>query len=619
MNINHTRKQLERAKEYLSTEDFDKSEELCHSLCTELNSYPNITDNKEMLIIKGNVLLCLGTCHYKKMDFTVACSVYSQALDVFLLLGEKYLIARSLANIGMTHHYNNNYALGLDFTLKALKLFVELQEMESVARCQSLIARTYWVLADLSNALEYFEKALAIFHQLDNLNQIANVIGDIGLIYQDLKMYDKALEYYNKAFVLYYEIKDKSNEARIKGNIGAVYHNLEIHDTALRYLNESLSMFEELSLENNAIDVLESLGIVYQTVGNFAQAHVYMYRALGISERIHDRAKIATLNGSIGRLLLESEYSVHDITTAEVYLKKSIELNELLGRKQMVYEYLEVLSELYSKTQEWQKAYESQKRFHNVYMQVQSEEAIKQAQMLEHRRKIEESERDRQLKIARHEVTVNLLHKTLPPSIAERLMNGENNIADKFDNVTILFADIVGFTPLSARTTPKRMVELLNNLFTRFDKLTFQYKVERIKTIGDAYMVVAGAPEPCEDHAIRMMDFAFAMNKAMSDFCQEVDEKIQIRIGVNSGTAIGAVVGETKFSYDFWSDAVNTASRMESHGAPGKIHVSDDFKNAIIRTEDVLLRQSIYFIERGEINIKGKGMMNTYFLEKADV
>ncbi|MES2766554.1 MAG: adenylate/guanylate cyclase domain-containing protein [Bacteroidota bacterium] len=203
-----------------------------------------------------------------------------------------------------------------------------------------------------------------------------------------------------------------------------------------------------------------------------------------------------------------------------------------------------------------------------------------------------------------------LLLNVLPASIAKRLKSGERDIADHYECVSILFADIVNFTPLSAEFEPRKMVSLLNNLYTRFDRLTEHFGVERIKTIGDAYMVVGGAPEPCEDHAERIANFALAMQNEMKKFSLEFGRELLLRIGISSGEAVGAVVGEKKFAYDLWSDAVNTASRMESHGEPGKIHTTKEFKDA--------LGEKFSFLERTEITVKGKGIMTTYFLLESE-
>ncbi|HYI94183.1 MAG TPA: adenylate/guanylate cyclase domain-containing protein [Bryobacteraceae bacterium] len=199
-----------------------------------------------------------------------------------------------------------------------------------------------------------------------------------------------------------------------------------------------------------------------------------------------------------------------------------------------------------------------------------------------------------------------LLLNILPGPIAERLKGGETRIADNFAEVTVLFADIVGFTRLSSRTSPAEMVDLLNRLFTRFDACAQELGVEKIKTIGDAYMAVAGLPTPYEDHSHRMVKLALRMLEEVRDFSEETGAGLSVRIGINSGPAVAGVIGSTKFIYDLWGDTVNVASRMESHGVAGMIQVT--------RAVYEKLAGEFEFCERGEIEIKGKGVLETWLL-----
>ncbi len=213
-----------------------------------------------------------------------------------------------------------------------------------------------------------------------------------------------------------------------------------------------------------------------------------------------------------------------------------------------------------------------------------------------------------------------LLLNVLPPSIAERLKNGEKTIAEKLSAVSVLFADIVDFTGLSQSTTPEQLVEGLDRIFSEFDALAEKYGLEKIKTIGDAYMVVAGAPEPREDHAEAIASMAIEMLDAMQKFKSDISpDHIQLRIGIHSGEVVAGVIGKKKFAYDMWGDAVNMAARMESHGEAGKIHVSEVFANNFIhrRSEGKVPAemQKLQVSLRGEMEIKGKGLMQTYFLE----
>jgi adenylate cyclase len=199
-----------------------------------------------------------------------------------------------------------------------------------------------------------------------------------------------------------------------------------------------------------------------------------------------------------------------------------------------------------------------------------------------------------------------LLLNILPSPIADRLKISSEAIADGFAEVTVLFADIVGFTELSSRLSPKDLVHRLNEIFSAFDALADKHGLEKIKTIGDAYMVVGGLPEPRADHAIAMAHFAIDMRSALQQINQTLGESIDIRIGMNSGPVVAGVIGTKKFIYDLWGDAVNVASRMESHGKPGEIHVSEATYEKI--------RSHFQLESRGTVHIKGKGDMQTYWL-----
>lgn len=200
----------------------------------------------------------------------------------------------------------------------------------------------------------------------------------------------------------------------------------------------------------------------------------------------------------------------------------------------------------------------------------------------------------------------DLLLNILPKQIAERLKEGQSTIADSFPNVSVLFADIVGFSKLATRVSPTQLVGMMNEVFSAFDYLADYYKLEKIKTIGDAYMVVAGLPVERSDHADAIANIALDMQSSIETINKNSSETFRIRIGINSGPVVAGVIGKKKFLYDLWGDTVNTASRMESHGLPGRIHVTQFTYE--------LLEDKYVFEPRGEIEVKGKGKMSTYFL-----
>ncbi|QQE64526.1 adenylate/guanylate cyclase domain-containing response regulator [Leptolyngbya sp. BL0902] len=197
-----------------------------------------------------------------------------------------------------------------------------------------------------------------------------------------------------------------------------------------------------------------------------------------------------------------------------------------------------------------------------------------------------------------------LLLNILPKAIVEKLKQLQGSLADRFDDVTILFADIVNFTPLAAQTSPLSLVNWLNQVFSEFDRLADRYQLEKIKTIGDAYMVVGGLPLPSQDHAEAVMEMALAMQIAAAGMARSDGQAFQLRIGINTGAVVAGVIGIKKFSYDLWGDAVNIASRMESQGQPGKIQVTEETYRRV--------KHLYHFEAAGRVLVKGRGYLKIY-------
>lgn len=198
-----------------------------------------------------------------------------------------------------------------------------------------------------------------------------------------------------------------------------------------------------------------------------------------------------------------------------------------------------------------------------------------------------------------------LLLSLFPDSIAGKLRNSNQSIADSFENVTILFADIVGFTRYASNMPPGELVAMLDEIFSEFDALADKYGVEKIKTIGDSYLAVCGLPVPNENHCQSIANMALEINQVIKEK-YTAKYNLTLRIGIHTGHAVAGVIGNKKFVYDIWGDCVNIASRFEACGHPEKIHITEDVKN--------VLGDAYVYEDGGEIAIKGKGMMHSYYL-----
>ncbi len=243
------------------------------------------------------------------------------------------------------------------------------------------------------------------------------------------------------------------------------------------------------------------------------------------------------------------------------------------------------------------------KPFNPVVLRARLKACLERKKWLDReRRYLEQIEQEK----AKHEA---LLHHILPGEIVTRLNDGEAVIADRFDDVTILFADLVGFTEMATKIPAADLVALLNRIFSRFDRLCHELGVEKIKTIGDGYMVAAGLPEPRDDHAVAVATLGARLLTSLDEVNAEQKTSLRLRVGMHTGTVIAGVIGEHRFLYDVWGENVNLASRMESHGEPGRIHLSEQTR--------LELGQCFAVEKRGAIEIKGLGKLETFFLAGA--
>lgn len=203
-----------------------------------------------------------------------------------------------------------------------------------------------------------------------------------------------------------------------------------------------------------------------------------------------------------------------------------------------------------------------------------------------------------------------LLYTILPQKIAKRLKGNKDLIADDYKNISIVFMDLVGFTAFAKEMPAADVVKILNEVFHRLDDLCTLHNLEKIKTMGDGYMAAAGVPEPDEKHAINIVNFALAARDVIAELDKKSPMDLGARLGIESGPVVAGVIGKQKFIYDLWGDSVNTASRMESTGIPGKVQISENVKSEIEKHSNEYV-----FFKRDPINVKGRGIMQTYLVE----
>jgi len=592
----------------------------------------SLAQGNQVKDLEARALGTLGNVHSDLTDYALALEYFGKALELDEELGNKAGMATHLSNIGIVHLEHSDYALALEYFGKALELDEELGNKAGVAACFGNIGNVYANLSDYARALEYYRKALLLKEELGNKAGVAIQFGNIGVVHGQLSDYVRALEYFGKALALHEELGNKALVASWLGNIGTVHYSLSNYARALEYYGKALALHEELGDKVGVANWLSGIGTVHRNFSDYASALEYYGKALALAEELGNKALVADNLGNIGIVYGKEEFEGYYSVKAEEYLRKALVINEEIGAREQLHSVHHSLAELYEKQERWRDAYHHKSKYHELKDEVQSEEAKKKAEQLDYERKTAEREKEIEIERTRATAEKRILNNILPEGITQRLIKGENPIADHYDGVSVLFMDIVEFTTLCTKVSAQQLVHFLNAIFTAADGVMREFGLEKIKTIGDAYMAVAGAPIVQEDHAQRAANAALELLDVMQNlevsFPPEYGDRswiesipeIEVRIGLHCGPAAAGVVGENKFLYDLWGDAVNTAARMESHGEAGKIHCSEEFKNALVETQHaVSLSNNVQFIPRGELEIKGKGIMRTYFLERMSV
>ncbi len=513
----------------------------------------------------------IGVCQYLLANYEEALSQSAESLALFEELGDKQGAATALNTIGNVYQSLGDYANALDFHTKSLSLRQTLRDKQGESISLNNIGNVYQKLGDYQNALNCYEQSLKL--KQDGGDKIGEgaALMNIANAYMQLEQKDLALDFYLKSLQIAHSVHDRRGEANAFINIGSFYHSLADHQNALECNLKALDLFKEIEDKNSAITTLCNIGII--------------------------------LN------------DMRDSDTALEYLKSALELAEEINSKELIYDTCKALSEIYELKGDFKNALEYHKLYHQFKEDVFSEDTRKRLSGLEAKFELEKVEREKEIYRlknvelkAEQEKSDRLLLNVLPKTIAERLKQGEYVIADYFKDSTVLFADLVGFTTLSARFKPETLVVILNEIFSAFDEISEKFGLEKIKTIGDAYMAVAGVPIPRDDHAEAVAEAALQMIKEMTRINAQSDVPMSVRIGINSGPVVAGVIGRKKFIYDLWGDTVNTASRMESHGNPNEVQVTE--------TTYHLLRNKFIFEKRGTIEVKGKGVMQAYFLKE---
>lgn len=479
-------------------------------------------------------------------------------------------------------------------------------------------------LSDIGNyaeALDCCFQSLRIKEELNDKRGIATTLINIGSIYQRVNNPREELKMYERSLSIANQIGDARLVANNRLNLGLLYTTTGQDKLALQYLEGIEDTLLSLGDKSNAIKALNNQGMLFLRVLNYPKALERYQHCHQLATETGNAAGIVASLNNTGEVLIR----MNKPEQALPYLQEALELATKQGLKEYIKDAHHSLTEYYKLKGDYRTAleqYETQVKLKDELLNIQN---LKQLGELHLQYDLERKEREAEIHQLKNVELKDALEKLkeeklrsdklllniLPEEVAEELKATGTARAKYFAQVTVMFIDIKNFTIISQQLSPEELVSEIDLLFRTYDEIIERYGIEKIKTIGDAYMCAAGLPVPDDNHAANIlnaaMDIVTFMEELKYERHQQGKHYCEVRIGVHSGPVVAGIVGSSKFAYDIWGDTVNTASRMESSGEVGRINLSGDTYRLISKQFDCL--------HRGKIHAKNKGEIDMYFLE----
>jgi adenylate cyclase len=613
--------------DYMSMSDYGKALELYN---IALSIFEEIGYKKGI----GSVTGAIGGIYIYQSDYPKTLGYYFKALKMCEETQNKHGIASITQGIGNVYLYQSEYPKALEYYFKALKMDEEVGDKDGIARLLDCIGIVYNSQADYTEALGYYFKALKMDKEVGDKRLVAEVTGSIGNVYDEgLKDYPRALEYYFNALKIYEEIGNKNGVANSTANIGNVYTCQRNYTQAVVYHFKALRMSREIGDKSIEAGIFASIGWDYLSIVTdtckakpiiAGEPYPMRYRP----DSLMPAGNAALLHKAVEyfsqAIIIDRE--IGNLNSLQNDYKKLSKADSLLGDIKGAYyalsQYIVYKDSVFSQNNAVKIArLERAKRAETDSLRSAAERRVadlKYRQQLNYtylgitgiltllafsvfiikeRRK---SERERKK-------TDTLLLNILPREVAEELKATGTAAAKHFDNVTVLLTDFVNFTRTSENMKAQELIDELDVCFKMFDEIISKYNIEKIKTIGDAYLAVAGLPIADPRHAEQIINAAKEIRDFVNDRYAKLGNKtFEIRVGINTGSVVAGIVGRKKFAYDIWGDTVNTAARMEQNSVAGKINISQSTYE--------LVKDKFDCEYRGEIDAKNKGMMKMYYV-----
>lgn len=611
----------------------------CLSQSKQIDSLKKIIKNAANDSSKVDNLNLLSK-NYFSVDPLISLQYSNSAKEISKQLNYQKGQALALKNIGIAYYMQSQNIEAIQNWNNSLAIYKELGDKLGQANILNNLGAIYFNQGVDAKAIEYYLQSLKLSEEINDSLRLATVLMNIGTVYLNKKAnYDKSLKYYLQALPICESLKDKDALGTIYVNLGEIYFEKGDNNKSLDYLKKSLIIYE--GSENIPYSYID-IGKVYTKMGDYTNAIINEKMALEIATKLNGKLDIAR-----SLLGLANTYKQKGETKEAInYFIRGIEIASEIKANIELKEMYKGISESYNSLADYNNAYKYQSlliTLKDTLYNIETDKKLgsldldfqiykKEGQISQQQQSIERQKTIRNTFIIGFAIVIifagiflkqrnkiskekqrseELLLNILPEETAEELKNTGTATAKSYDSVTVLFTDFKDFTKLSELLTPKELVAEINECFSVFDAIMHKYGIEKIKTIGDAYMAAGGLPTINETHQFDVVKAALEIR----DFMQKLGESKQaegklffrIRIGIHTGPVVSGIVGTKKFAYDIWGDTVNTASRMESSGEIGKVNISESTFN--------LIKDEFQCVHRGKLAAKNKGEIDMYFVE----
>ncbi|MEM7658399.1 MAG: adenylate/guanylate cyclase domain-containing protein [Bacteroidota bacterium] len=570
----------------------------------------------------------LGDLRYGQGAYPEASEHYFRLLRLARTNEDRRGVARALERLGHIDYRFGNYPEAIEFQLEALQIRSDLKDSLEMADSYYAIGILQAEMGNYQQARSYYQQALELVISREDLQRQANILNMVGRTWRKQNIFDKALATHARSFALYSRLGDELGMSDYYNNVGSIYRRQGKYETALEYFFKALKIQQQLGDQEGMADGLNDIGTTYTQMGQYEKGIQYLQQALSIAQATglkddvrYAYASLSAAHDSLGdsRRAMDFYILATNLRDSLVNQSRANQLNQLQTKHQLAEQAQQIalLKQQRALVKSQQEVSDARTRqtliilgafllilgIFGGFMLWRSRLQSQLNRKLAAKNRTIEAERKK---------SENLLHNILPVSVAEELKASRNNQvkARSFDSVSVLFTDFRGFSKQAANMTPQELVADLDECFRGFDQIMLKHGLEKIKTIGDAYMCASGLPVTKADHAVRTVQAALDMQTFMiqlKEIRQAEDRPFfEARLGIHSGPVVAGVVGQLKFAYDIWGDTVNTAARMESRGRPGKVNIS--------QATFELVKDHFEWQHRGKVKVKHGIEIDMYFV-----